>query len=133
MFNTTIHQAPDHVPYEKSVKITEKRAPTDDSIRLANEFEEKIQKNIVAKGAIKNNLVKDAVFAVFNDQMRCVQTYRIAFKLNNELVEVEGDFPFPDFKLNRSTAMMEMTKAVCDSIAKELTVMLLSKNLHNKS
>ena len=49
------------VPYTKNVEITEKRAPTDDSIRLYKEMEEKAEKNIIKKEVFLDNELKGVV------------------------------------------------------------------------
>ena len=54
MFNTTIIKAgkTEYVPYEKTV--TEIKAPTDDSIRLLNEFKEEALKNTLLLIKVEN-------------------------------------------------------------------------------
>ena len=56
MFDT-IHQVTKSatIPYEKT--IIEKKAPTDKSIELLNEFQEKAENNILYSVAIKDNLL----------------------------------------------------------------------------
>lgn len=61
LFSTThIHQAPrtQHVPYCKEVKITEHRAPTDESIALLNEMQQKAEANIISSISVDDNSVK---------------------------------------------------------------------------
>jgi len=41
----------------KAVTITENRAPTDESIRLLNEFEKKAKDNLIAKIEVKENFI----------------------------------------------------------------------------
>jgi len=51
------------VPYAKNVKVTEHRAPTDESIRILNEMEEKARKNIIGRIRLTDNLVQgEAIF-----------------------------------------------------------------------
>lgn len=57
-----------YVPYEKTVNITEKRAPTDESVRLLNEFEGKAKNNIVSKIHIDENYIK-AVMILFQEEL----------------------------------------------------------------
>lgn len=54
------HDRKEYVPYEKTVTatITEKRAPTDESIRLLNEFQEKAKENIIKSIVIDSNIAK---------------------------------------------------------------------------
>lgn len=50
----------EYVPYEKTVTatITEKRAPTDESVKLLNEFQEKAKENIIKSIVIDSNIAK---------------------------------------------------------------------------
>ena len=54
----------EYVPYEKDVTIHEHRAPTDESVRLLNEFEEKARKNIIHKISVNENNL-NAVSIIF--------------------------------------------------------------------
>lgn len=48
------------------VTVTENKAPTDESIRLLNEFEEKARKNIIAKVNVVDNTI-NAVSIMYTD------------------------------------------------------------------
>lgn len=49
--------------HHHDVKVEEKKAPTDESIRLLNEMQEKALDNLISKVEVKNNLVEGTVFA----------------------------------------------------------------------
>jgi len=51
----------EYVPYCKEVNVTEKRAPTDESVRLLNEFQEKAKTNIIENIIINENIMKGIV------------------------------------------------------------------------
>ena len=55
LFRTTVNNQTTNKHPEK-VYIEENRSPTDDSIRLANEFEEKIHSQIAERLIVNNNL-----------------------------------------------------------------------------
>lgn len=55
------------VPYEKTVNITEKKAPTDESIRLLNEFQDKATRNLVGAFMVESNILKAGVLAFEDD------------------------------------------------------------------
>lgn len=55
------HSETEYVPYCKEVNVTEKRAPTDESVRLLNEFQEKAKTNIIENIIINENIMKGAV------------------------------------------------------------------------
>lgn len=63
--NNRIHR--EYVPYEKDVKITEIKAPTDDAIRLLNEMQEKARKNIINSVSINENTIKAVTIAYYYD------------------------------------------------------------------
>jgi|AntAceMinimDraft_18_1070375.scaffolds.fasta_scaffold84314_2 hypothetical protein len=58
MFNKTVvvNHETEHVPYVKTV--VEKKAPTDESIRLLNEFQDKAELNVVRRISLDDNSVK---------------------------------------------------------------------------
>lgn len=87
LFSTThnYHTQTVSVPYEKSVTVNEHRAPTDKSVELLNEFEEKAKKNIIYKTKIDKNHLK-AIAIYFRDE---IVTNRIHFYVKFELNGVE--------------------------------------------
>ncbi len=66
--------------YEQHVVVTEKRAPTDDSVKLLREMEEKAEKKLIEACELKNNLFTCTWFT-----MREMSTIRvfIRMKINN--------------------------------------------------
>ncbi len=72
----------EHVPYAKTVTINEIKAPTDESVRLINEFEDKARKNIIAKIHIDENYLK-AIAIFYQEELPLNRvTYHIKFTLN---------------------------------------------------
>ena len=72
----------EYVPYEKSV--TEHRAPTDDSIRIINEMEQKIKQNLLGKLVIKQNFLNaEALFFITDFPTDTVECF-IKFTLNEQ-------------------------------------------------
>lgn len=65
MFNTyhNHNSKTEYVPYEKSVTVHEHRAPTDKSIELLNEFEEKARANIIDSAVIDTNELRAVAIA----------------------------------------------------------------------
>jgi hypothetical protein len=91
LFSTThIHQSrTEHVPYCKEVNITEKKAPTDESVRLLNNMQDKAQRNIIATIKIEENFLK-AVAIYYRDEMISDRmTYHIRFELNGKEYMIE--------------------------------------------
>jgi hypothetical protein len=98
MFNTThIHQSHDRlVPYEKTVTITEKRAPTDHSIELLNEFQEKAKQNIIDTIVIDNNVMKAVALFFTTDILMDGRRYFLKFILNGKEYKASGEFNIID-------------------------------------
>lgn len=55
------HDNSTHIRFPDTIKDV--KAPTDESIRLLNEFQEKALDNLISKVEVKNNLVEGTVFA----------------------------------------------------------------------
>jgi hypothetical protein len=77
--NTSITE---YVPYCKEVNVTEKRAPTDESVRLLNEFQEKAKTNIIENIIINENIMKGAVLVYFESPSSPSITIHGKFELN---------------------------------------------------
>jgi hypothetical protein len=82
MFNTIINHQKEHIPYTKKVEITEKRAPTDQSIEILKEMEEKTVSRIV-KNIITDNNILSASLTFIKDYQRYSNQIVTKFKLNN--------------------------------------------------
>ena len=72
--------------------VNESKAPTDDSVRLFDEFLEKAKKYLVDSFKIENNVLDSSVF-IFqqNVQMFSYQIY-FKFKINNKVFDGNYDF-----------------------------------------
>lgn len=88
---THIHRGrTEYVPYCREVKITENKAPTDESVRLLNEFEEKAKKNIIATIQIDENLLKAVVIYYRDEVVSNRMSYHIKFSLNGQETIIIG-------------------------------------------
>jgi len=56
MFDKIINHQKEYIPYTKNVEIKEHKAPTDESIALLKEMEEKVLKKITKSFATDNNI-----------------------------------------------------------------------------
>ncbi len=70
------------VPYEKTVH--EHRAPTDDSVKLLNEFKEKAIENIFYSFLIKDNIIEADAFMIWENPIDYTMTFHCKFKINGE-------------------------------------------------
>jgi hypothetical protein len=91
IFSTTHHYHTKTVsaPYEKSVTVHEHKAPTDKSVEVLNEMQEKARSNIIAAIKIEENFLK-AVAIYYRDEMIVDRmTYHIRFELNGKEYTIE--------------------------------------------
>lgn len=91
LFSTTHHHHTKtvSVPYEKNVTVNEHKAPTDKSVELLNEMQEKAQRNVIATIKIEENFLK-AVAIYYRDEMIMDRmTYHIRFELNGKKYTIE--------------------------------------------
>jgi hypothetical protein len=94
---THIHQSrTEYVPYVKEVNITEKRAPTDESVKLFSEFRQKALDNIVDSFHVDTNILKAEYISFQNDVCRDVTIIFIKINLNGEEFRMQEDFTRQD-------------------------------------
>jgi hypothetical protein len=66
-----------------TVKVEEKKAPTDESIRLLNEFTEKALDNIISCKQLNTNELRDITWWTYYDTMSFNNKLICKFKLND--------------------------------------------------
>ena len=91
-FPETDNVITEYVPYEKTVTITEHKAPTDESIRLLNEFQEKALKNLIRKVEIKDNIIDGVLFVFRYNLDPNMRRLIFRFKLNGQEYEIEDNY-----------------------------------------
>ena len=93
--------------HEHKHYITEKRAPTDESVRLLNEFQEKARLNIVNSiKATDNNLNITGIWFINSPASRDIDFYG-RFTLNEK-----------DYSVKSSVEKMKWKKTIIDSYSK---------------
>ena len=121
---TTGKSHTEYVPYDKT--ITEKRAPTDDSIRLANEYKDKILNDLMGSAVLNNNEFNCAISvyqnpAMFNALGICIDCW-----INNKKIqfrkeyEPANSFRHPDKDTAIRSKVAEIVKDFADVIAREI-------------
>jgi len=91
MFNRTSINTYNSCPDE--IKVVEKKAPTDESIRLLNEFQQKAFDNVVACVQLSNNELKDITCWIYNDEYSFNERARVRFKLNGKQIDFNFKLP----------------------------------------
>lgn len=59
----------EYIPYEKSIKVNEYKAATDESIKILNEFQEKAKENLCYSVRIDQSYLNGVAFFFREDHM----------------------------------------------------------------
>jgi hypothetical protein len=130
MFNKTMvfHQ-PHTSRTDSLVTITEKKAPTDDSMRLLNEFKEKALSEILNAFEIKNNFLSGEIF--FLASIDCNTNYIIRIKINNEVFEERGTIDRYDSLLKNDHELFELFFNGVSRIISKIIIEKSVDKIHN--
>lgn len=113
----------EHVPYEKAVTITENRASTDESIKLLNEFTEKVKENIIKGVVIETNIIKCVCNYYKDEVIERRILFCLKFLLNGKEHIVNGHYDYDDartIRLRDEFLMEFLFKRFSEAIATEL-------------
>jgi uncharacterized Fe-S cluster-containing radical SAM superfamily protein len=97
MFNKT-YNLPRTI--EVNSRTVEQRAPTDESVRLLREMEQKARAEILKTVRLDGNEFK-AVIHHLRDELSLLDKYKIIFELNGEKHELVVDILFETARLNK--------------------------------
>ena len=118
MFDRTIvHQAPDHIRAE--ITVTEKRAPTDDSVRLLREMEAKAKAEVIKAVAINDNLFNGVIHTVF-DALSYRTTVRLVYSMN-------GKKHTTDYHIDDSRSLDDSIAGLIYAVARDIAIEILRK------
>lgn len=118
MFNRTIvHQAPDHIRAE--ITVTEKRAPTDDSVRLLREMEAKAKAEVIKAVAINDNLFNGVIHTMF-DALSHRTTVRLVYSMNGKKLTT-------DYHIDDSRSLDDSIAGLIDAVARDIAIEILRK------
>jgi len=122
MFNKTICiPIVTNTPYARQTTIIEKRAPTDESVRLLKEMEEKAQEkveNVIFK-RLDGNFIEFSHFDVTDHVYNMGSDVRILLKINGR--EFKRTLPCDDFREGNKKQIISNT------VAEEVTNYIMSK------
>jgi|688.fasta_scaffold116565_12 hypothetical protein len=108
--------------------ITEKRAPTDESIRLAKEYEEKIIKSIIADG-VCNLQINQISWTIRDDGHK--YTIYVIFFIDERKQNIEIDIYRKDIKYNNIFNGMDQTTYIVDRIINAISQHCSRVIMHN--
>lgn len=80
----------EYVPYTKEVTIHEHKAPTDKSIALLNEMQEKAKANIIKTIKIDENFLKAIALFYYESHVEYRINFFIRFNLNGKDYEIKN-------------------------------------------
>ena len=134
LFSTThIHQGKTElVPYCKQVNVTEKKAPTDESIRLLNEMQEKSKQNIIATIKIEENFLKGIAVYFQDDFVADRINYYIRFELNGKKYDIKSHldrFEWNEIKTKQYIGLYN--QVIFDHLIREFSEKIASELLLN--
>jgi len=110
----------EYIPYEKI--ITEKRAPTDESIKLYNEMKEKAYSSILKSIQINDNSLNVSA-VLFNDLASFERICKYRLTLNGQ--EVEGNIKVDVFReKDKIDLLQEIVKRVAQDISAQIGLLL---------
>ena len=120
----------EYVPYEKTVTVTENRAPTDDSIRLWDEMRQKALDSIVKELTVEVSMVKATVIVLMAPTSLAESPFELTFlgrfNLNGKDFRFEGKLDTRTIRhevdvwgqrKDRETILAVFTKALSEAIA----------------
>lgn len=74
-------------------EITEKKAPTDESVRLLREMEAAAEKNVLCRGKLESNILQDIKWIIAHQPHEDKILGRVRFSLNGQEFVLDIDFP----------------------------------------
>lgn len=112
--------------HDLDIDINVNRAPTDESIRLLNEFQEKAKDNIIKEIDIRDNEFPFNAACIVFDKNTFSHNYnfRIYFSLNGEKYTVSGSIPDYDLMAFNQYEVMQI---VAEKISQQITLSLMDK------
>lgn len=116
-------------------EINEKRAPTDESVRLLREMEEAAEKNVLCRGKLDDNSLMDARWVIFHNSLDDKVEGRVRFKLNGR--EFLIDVPISGNLSIRHTGpprefVMAVHQKIIEKVSEHLTLALVdNKDFRN--
>lgn len=103
----------------ENVYVTEKRAATDESVRLLKEMEQAARDSVIKSVQLENNVISAVVHTAY-DHLSCKHLYAVLMKINGKNHRIDVDVNEWD-----ATDSEKLIFAVAEAIAKQLTAIIL--------
>jgi len=130
MFNKTLNTyVSNSYGGPSKIDVTEKRAPTDESVRLLNEMQQKAFDNIVECVKLSNNELTDATYWIYPDYNSFSQRARIRFKLNGKVKDFE--FTLPHERTDKSDIQKMIMSEIYSEISKDIFAGFVDRTMNS--
>jgi len=126
VFNKTIiNKGPDRISVNTTTTVHEHRAPTDKSVELLNEFQEKAASNLHSKYLV-DNVLNAQIFVYTPSMMEFKMKLFFSFKLNGKNYEFEDSMDMHKFKMmtHKGTLDMEIYRRLYQNMAQTIAAEL---------
>lgn len=125
MFNKNSHYNTNIYQRQGDVNVKEYKAPTDESIRILNEFEKKAEENIVNKVNVKISTVDTVHIGFSHDPSLYGINHFVKFNLNGEEHKLKYHVDYYEFDINKnfgipSDIYEHLIEHMSKAIAKEI-------------
>ena len=118
MFDRTIvHQATGQIRAE--INVTEKRAPTDESVRLLREMEAKAKAEVIKATAVNDNHFTGVIHTMF-DALSYRTTVRLVYSMNGKKLTT-------DYHIDDSRSLDDSIAGLIDAVARDIAIEILRK------
>lgn len=114
MFDNTHHHH-----HSTSVNVTEKRAPTDESVRLLSEMQKAAQDQIIKTIRLESNIL-NATCHSMRDHMNLDNRFMVLLELNGKRIKVEA-------YTDSSKSIEEQMRTIYDAIAYRIAETIMPK------
>lgn len=115
MFDRTIIQAPTSLRVDAT--FTEKRAPTDESVKLLREMEAHAKAEVIKAVAVQDNQFS-GVLHLMRDLMSAQEKFRLIYSINGK--KLTTDYSVDDFDKSPEVWVPGLIEAVARDIAVEI-------------
>lgn len=122
----------EYVPYEKTVIVHEHKAPTDESVKLLNEMQDKALKNILAQIPIESNVMKGCVIFMHDDIVWQKISLILKFNLNGENFEIHDQIEKREFEKIADKSIRDGSSYVIEYIHERFSK-IIAAELMNQS
>jgi hypothetical protein len=128
MFDRTIIRTGGETHKYSKVEVTERKAPTDESIRLLREMEEKARNQVIERIEIKDNILEGTItsFQVDFDG----EVFVAYFKLNGKEFIVKKRFTYSELqtKGNKRKMVEFFLESISKAISEKIALAFFSTN-----